>query len=313
MIVCDALTGEEGGGVGGGGGEVIILSWIGAVASVLACCETSIGDSNCPGLEIGVLASSSPHRFIRPSSRRPPLLGIRIGEEVGGVGGEALSPNWSTSGADCILLRFVAGDGLTVLPWSGISRHAWDADLHAALIESSSGDKGVIGVLYPKEWWAVAINSGPVNAIHQLYILMVAYLLSKFFHLVGRSFEDVASGVRNIVKMGVFGIQLPWSQHRVAARIRQMEATLNEGGSMSKKALRAAGTSVSDLMRTMGRTRLKGSSLSKGFDRHLPSLIFSLYTSRWSRSIPYDALNKNSKCGVSSFALTLSRFVNTPI
>jgi hypothetical protein len=26
MIVCDALTGEEGGGVGGGGGEVIILS-----------------------------------------------------------------------------------------------------------------------------------------------------------------------------------------------------------------------------------------------------------------------------------------------
>jgi len=41
------------------------------------------------------------------------------------------------------------------------------------------------------------------------YSRVLAYRLSKSFRLVGRSSEDVASGVRSIVKMGVFGIQLP--------------------------------------------------------------------------------------------------------
>lgn len=59
MIVCDALTGEEGGGVGGSGGKVIIsfCAWFGT--SVLVCWEKSRGDPNCPGLEIGILTISS--------------------------------------------------------------------------------------------------------------------------------------------------------------------------------------------------------------------------------------------------------------
>lgn len=55
----------------------------------------------------------------------------------------------------------------------------------------------------------MAINSGPVNAIHQFMFDLVAYLLSRFVRPMGKSSEDVASGVRSIVKMGVFGIQLP--------------------------------------------------------------------------------------------------------
>lgn len=55
----------------------------------------------------------------------------------------------------------------------------------------------------------MAINSGPVNATCQLHDMMMTNLLSKPFRLVGISFGDVASEVRNIVKMGVFGIQLP--------------------------------------------------------------------------------------------------------
>ena len=116
MTVCDVLTGEEGGGVGGSGGKVIVSFCTCSGTSALASWATSRGDSSCPGLETGVLATTSPYCFIKPSSRRPPPLAILTGEEVGGVGGDILSPNWRTSGADCILLRFVAGDGLTVLP-----------------------------------------------------------------------------------------------------------------------------------------------------------------------------------------------------
>jgi hypothetical protein len=94
-MFCEALTGEEGGGVGGREGKPGrgSISQICPGASVLASWETSSGDPNCPGLEIGVLPISSPFCFIIPSSRRPPPLVILTGEEVGGVGGEFLSSN----------------------------------------------------------------------------------------------------------------------------------------------------------------------------------------------------------------------------
>ena len=92
-MVCDDLTGEEGGGVGGNGGKVIVLFCTGSGTSALASWATSRGDSNCPGLGTGVLATTSPFCCIKPSSRFPPPLAILTGEEVGGVGGDNLSPN----------------------------------------------------------------------------------------------------------------------------------------------------------------------------------------------------------------------------
>jgi hypothetical protein len=60
IVVCDALTGEEGGGVGGSGCSKIAVFLSCPDASVLASWDTSSGDPNCPGLEIGVLTISSP-------------------------------------------------------------------------------------------------------------------------------------------------------------------------------------------------------------------------------------------------------------
>ena len=93
MTVCDVLTGEEGGGVGGSGGKMIVLFCTCSGTSALASWATSRGDPSFPDLGTGVLATTSPFCCIRPSSRRPPPLAILTGEEVGGVGGDNLSPD----------------------------------------------------------------------------------------------------------------------------------------------------------------------------------------------------------------------------
>lgn len=117
MIVRSVPKGDDGGGVGGNSGSEVVLILSSPVEMIsFVGGTTSSGDSSCRGLQIGVLtidlSSFPPTNISFNRLPGPVIVTPRTGDEVGGVSGDV----FSTSGADCILLLLVPGDGLTVLP-----------------------------------------------------------------------------------------------------------------------------------------------------------------------------------------------------